>query len=185
MATQFNISEMIPPIERARESNFPFARNLIKTNSFFTDASDFGLANQVSLAIVARHTKPEEFAMFQKKITGQDAIKQAAFVRLTAYQRQISQMENLNFILQSDSFAEKIRLFRIMSQGLSETIEGNAKTIDETYIRNLRPPLNSSSTELADTVIGLNKKVLAKSAFDIEDISTVVVELTSPAEVPK
>lgn len=179
MATPFNISEMNMNIKTAREANFPFARKLIKSNRFFSEPGIFGLANQTSLAIVARHTRPEEFTMLQKDITQMKPELQVATIRLHALKKQVAQLDNLNFILQSKDLTQKIKLFKVMNQSLEEAIEKNPEGFNESYIRYYLPDtLNSSYTVVTDAVTPLDSKYLEHSAFDINDLSTIVTELT-------
>lgn len=179
MATPFVIAELNLPIESVRDANFPFARNLIKSNRFFSEPGIFGLANQTSLAIVARHTRPEEFTMLQKDIAQMKPELQVATVRLHALKRQVAQLDNLNFILQSKDLTEKIKLFKVMNHSLEEAIEKNPEGFNESYIRNNLPDtLNSSYTIVTDAVTPLDSKYLEHSSFDINDLSTIVTELT-------
>lgn len=208
MATQFNISEMNMNIKTAREVNFPLARSLLHKNSFFTDPTDFGLANQISLAIVAKFSPKDEYTMFQTKIDKLNPQKQVLYIRAVAIQKQANQMENLNFLFPSEGFTKTIHLYRTLGQSYIQVVENDKVFIDETFLRYLPPPLNSSSPEIqnqikamkahfvaafpeknsppanTDISIAFNPQYIEGSALDILELSKIVEELKLPTPSP-
>lgn len=170
-----------PDLAAVKEKNHPLARGFL-SNHFFTEVSPFGDANKTSLAIAARFTDPEEFEMRVKKVKPLSPLEQAAEMRKVAFSKQIAHMENINLIIQSPDFAERIKYFKILNADLESKIQSHE--ITEEYLRPLTGPLTSKDPPIIDFVLNKQPKLIENTAFDSDAVNDSIMDIYYPSETP-